>query len=259
MTWIDSHCHPFAGSLRREEVQVFQRAREAGVSHMLVVGYDPKANEDVLRLIDREGGAWGAVGIHPCESAYGTEEAWAVIKKQAAHPKVVALGEMGLDFYHKPFSEQEQIQCFRRQIQLAKELDLACVVHSREAAEPTLHVLLEEAAKKVIFHCYSYDADFAKKVWEKGFYTSFSGVLTYPNAGSIQEAARLAPADLLLIETDCPWLPPQSIRGQRNEMAYVVEVGAKVAELRGESTEALQAQLVANFAQLFPQTIVPNL
>ncbi len=249
--WIDTHCHPFSDSLRAEESEAFVRARATGVSKFIVVGYDPSANLDVLRLVEQEPDAWGTVGIHPCEADVMTGEALTLLREQAAHSRIVALGEMGLDYYHKDTTSEQQELAFRQQIQLANELDLPCIVHSREAAEDTLRILLEEKAKRAIFHCYSYDADFGCKVWDAGYFTSFSGVLTYPNAKPIQEAARVAPADLILTETDCPWLAPQSVRGKRNEMAYVKEVAEKLAELRGISPEILAQQVMRNAAGLF--------
>lgn len=249
--WIDTHCHPFSDSLRAEESEAFVRAREAGVSKFIVVGYDLSANLDVLRLVNQEPDAWGAVGIHPCEADLMSEEALALLREQASHAKIVALGEMGLDYFHMDASKEVQFETFRKQIRLANELDLPCIVHSRDAAEDTLRILLEEKAKRAIFHCYSYGPDFGHKVWEAGYFTSFSGVVTYPNAKDIQEAARLAPADLILTETDCPWLAPQSVRGKRNEMAYVKEVGEKLAELRGEAPEALAMQVMRNADLLF--------
>ncbi|QQR55177.1 TatD family hydrolase [Candidatus Peregrinibacteria bacterium] len=249
--WIDTHCHPFSGALKAEETEAFERARAAGVSKFIVVGYDPAANLEVLRLIEVHPDAWGTVGIHPCEADLLTEEALALLREQAAHPRIVGLGEMGLDYYHKDTSPAVQFEAFRRQIRLANELDLPCIVHSRDAAEDTLRILLEEKAKRAIFHCYSYGPEFGRKVWEAGYMTSFSGVVTYPNAKEIQEAARLAPADLILTETDCPWLAPQSVRGQRNEMAYVVEVGQKLAELRGVTPQQFAEQVRRNGDRLF--------
>lgn len=249
--WIDTHCHPFSATLRAEEKEAFERAREVGVSKFIVVGYDPSANLDVLRLIDQEPDAWGAVGIHPCEADLMSDSALELLREQAGHPKIVALGEMGLDYHHKDTTPEQQFVAFRRQIQLANELDLPCIVHSRDASEDTLRILLEEKAKRAIFHCFSYGPDFARKVWDAGYFTSFSGVVTYPNAKEIQEAVRIAPADRILIETDCPWLAPQSVRGKRNEMAYVVEVGEKVAELRGEDAESLKLSLESNTYSAF--------
>ena len=158
---------------------------------------------------------------------------------------------MGLDYHHMSSPKEVQKDCFRKQVRLAKELDLPCIVHSRDAAEDTLALLLEEKAEKVVFHCYSYDLEFAKRVWAAGYYTSFSGVVTYPQAAAIQEAAAKGPLEQMLVETDCPFLAPQSIRGKRNEMAYTAEVGEKLAELRGEKVGVIAAATTANAVRLF--------
>jgi TatD DNase family protein len=250
--WIDTHCHPFSRPFNEDREAVIQRAQEAGVEKMLVVGYNQEGNRKVLELVKQYDFMWGALGVHPCDCEELTDEEYEWIKSTAANEsKIVALGEMGLDYHHMKSSKVVQERVFRKQIQLAKKLDLPCVIHSRDAAEDTLKILLDEGAEKVVFHCYSYDLDFGKKVWSAGYYTSFSGVVTYPQAPDVQEAAKYAPADKILIETDCPYLAPQSVRGQRNEMAYVIEVGKKVAELRGESSDALSEKLLTNTKEVF--------
>jgi TatD DNase family protein len=249
--WTDTHAHPFASAFDADRAAVLARAQAAGVSRMLMVGFNQETNRQVLKLAEQYDFAWATLGVHPTECDQLTEEEFAWIRETAMQPRVVALGEMGLDYHHMSFPVEVQKDCFRRQVRLAKELDLPCIVHSRDAAEDTLALLLEEGAKKVVFHCFSYDLEFARRVWEAGFYTSFSGVVTYPQAQNVQEAARNAPADLFLVETDCPYLAPQSVRGQRNEMAYVVEVGKKLAELRGESAEAVAKASTANAVRLF--------
>ncbi len=249
--WIDTHCHPFVNASLAEQEAILARAREAGVGQMIVVGFDKVANREAVRMAEAHEGLWAAVGVHPCECAAWTDEEEVFIREAAKNPKVVALGEMGMDFYHKDFPKDVQEATFRRQIRLANELDLPCIVHSREAAEDTLRILLDEGAKRAVFHCYSYDYEFGKKVWAAGYYTSFSGVLTYPNAKPIQEAAAKGPLDLMLIETDCPWLAPQSIRGKPNEMAFVGEVGKKLAELRGVDSEEIQEICLRNANRLF--------
>lgn len=249
--WIDTHCHPFVNATLEEQEELLIRARAAGVSQMIVVGFDKVGNREALRMANAHEGVFAAVGVHPCECSALTDEEELFIREAAKNPKVVAIGEMGMDFFHKDFPKEVQEETFRRQIRLANELNLPCIVHSREAAEDTLRILLDEKAKRAIFHCYSYDYEFAKKVWAAGYYTSFSGVLTYPNAKPIQEAAAKGPLDLMLIETDCPWLAPQSMRGKLNEMAFVGEVGRKLAELRGENLEKIQKALIENTKKIF--------
>lgn len=254
--WIDSHCHPFSKPFKEDCEAALQRAREAGVSTMLVVGYNKAGNRAAIELAESHSDLWATVGVHPCDVEELTDEELEWMRETAStHPRVVAIGEMGLDYHHMAASKDVQKEVFRKQVRLAKELDLPCVVHSRDAAEDTLALLVEEGAKKVIFHCYSYDYEFGKKVWAQGYYTSFSGVVTYPKATEVQEAAAKAPAELILIETDAPYLSPQSMRGKRNEMAYVVEVGKKVAELRGLTESQLAEQLQENFRQIFGQLL----
>jgi len=249
--WTDTHAHPFANAFTKDREEVIARAREAGVSRLIVVGFDHETNRQALKLAEQYDFMWATLGVHPCECSDLTDEEFKWIRETAAHPRVVALGEMGLDYHHMSFPVEVQKECFRKQVRLAKELDLPCIVHSRDAAEDTLALLLEEGAVKVIFHCYSYDYEFAKRVWAAGYYTSFSGVVTYPQAKDIQEAAAKGPLEQMLVETDCPFLAPQSIRGKRNEMAYTVEVGEKLAELRGVGSEAIAEATSANAVKLF--------
>ncbi len=250
--WIDTHCHPFAKPYNADREVVLQRAREAGIEQMIVVGFNQETNRAALELAGGAPDLWATLGVHPCDCAELTDEELAWMEEEARkNPRVLAIGEMGLDYHHMSFSKDEQELCFRKQIRLAKALDLPCIVHSRDAAEETLAILQEEQAKKVIFHCYSYGADFAKKVWELNYFTSFSGILTYPQAKEVQETARIAPEELILVETDCPYLPPQSVRGKRNEMAHLPETAAFLAELRGVSKEHLSECLRKNVKSVF--------
>ncbi len=233
--WIDTHCHPFAAAFDGDRDAMLARARAAGVEKMIVVGFDPATNRQALDFAEQNADMWATVGVHPCDAAALTDEELAWMEETArTHPRVVGIGETGLDYYHMSFPKELQAEAFRKQVRLAKAVNKPVIVHSRDAAEDTLQVLVDEGAEKVIFHCFSYDLPFARKVWERGYYTSFSGVITYPSAGALREVVKAAPAELILIETDCPYLAPQSVRGQRNEIAYVAEVGKKVAELRGE-------------------------
>lgn len=249
--WIDTHAHPFAKAFDVDRLEVIAAARQAGVSRMIIVGFNQETNRQALELAQQNDFMWATLGVHPCDCADMTEEELLWMKETAKDPKVVALGEMGLDYHHMSFPVEIQKECFRKQVRLAKELDLPCIVHSRDAAEDTLALLLEEKAEKVVFHCYSYDLAFARRVWDAGFHTSFSGVVTYPQAKNVQEAAAAAPDELILVETDCPYLAPQSIRGKRNTMAGVVEVGKKVAQLRGMDSEALAELSMRNSVRLF--------
>ena len=230
---------------------MFLRARAAGVSKMLVVGFSHETNRQALDFTSGREGVWAAMGIHPCDTVELTEAELSFIREAALAGKIVAIGETGLDYHHMKSTPAEQEEAFRLQIRLAKELNLPVIVHSRDAAEDTLRILLDEKAERVIFHTFSYDYEFAQRVWNAGFYTSFSGVLTFPSAEALRDVCRRGPLDQFLIETDSPYLAPQAFRGQRNEIAHVSEVGKKMAELRGLSEEGLAKALEANFRRLF--------
>ncbi len=216
---------------------------------MVVVGCDKFTNRQALAISERYDFMYPALGVHPTECNDLNDEELEFIR--ANRGKVVAIGETGLDYHHMSFPKEIQEQTFRKQIRLANELNLPCIVHSRDAKDDTLRILLDEKAKKVVFHCYTYDYEFAKKVWAAGYYTSFSGVLTYENAADLREAAQKGPLDLFLVETDCPFLPPASIRGKRNEMFYVSEVGARIAELRSVSIIDIETATTRNAEKLF--------
>ncbi len=244
--WIDTHCHPFAVAFDEDREAMLLRARAAGVSGMLVVGFSHETNRQALDFISNHEGCWAALGIHPCDVPELTEAELNFMREAALAGKIVAIGETGLDYHHMKSTPAEQEEAFRLQIRLAKELNLPVIVHSRDAAEDTLRILLDEAATKVIFHTFSYDYEFAQRVWNAGFYTSFSGVLTFPSAEALRDVCRRGPLDQFLIETDSPYLAPQAFRGQRNEIAHVSEVGKKMAELRGLSEEELAEMLMKN-------------
>lgn len=247
--FVDTHCHPYFKHFDADRDEVIQRAFDAGVQKMIVVGCDIETNRKALELAEKYDFMFATLGVHPTECDDLTDEEIAFIRANAN--RVVAIGEMGMDYHHNSFPKEIQEETFRKQIRIANEFDLPCVVHSRDAAQDTLRILLDERAKKVIFHCYSYDYEFAKKVWTAGYYTSFSGVVTYDNAKDIQEAATKGPLDLFLVETDCPFLPPASIRGKRNDMSYVKEVVGKIAYLRKISPDAVAEATEKNAINLF--------
>lgn len=248
--WVDSHCHPYFDSYDADREEMIEKCFDAGVKKMVVIGCDKRSNRQSLELSEKYDFMYATMGVHPADAPNDLDEDELNFIR-ANKDKIVAIGEIGLDYHHMSMSKEQQAENFRIQIRLAKELNLPIVVHSRDAAEDTLQILVEEKAERVVFHCYTYDLEFARKVWERGYYTSFSGVVTYKNAANIQEAAKHAPLDLFMVETDCPFLAPQSIRGQRNDMSYVIEVGQKIAELRGESLEKIEEATTKNAEGFF--------
>ncbi|MEL7623708.1 MAG: TatD family hydrolase [Clostridiales bacterium] len=239
--WFDSHAHiddtDFAGD--REEA--ITRATAAGVTRFVNIGCSREAALNTLELVEKYDGIYGTVGLHPHDAKDMTDELLAEIKGWAAHPKIVAIGEIGLDFHYDFSPRDVQRQVFRRQIRLAKELGMPITIHDREAHRESFDILTEEGgwANGGIFHCYSGSAEMAAEIVKKGFHISFSGVVTFKNAEKLRRAAAAVPLDRLLIETDCPYLSPLPYRGKRNEPAYVVETGKALAELRGVTVEEM--------------------
>lgn len=248
--WIDTHCHPFDKAYKADREEMMKRAKEAGVKKIISVGYNKGANRKAV--FDSElDNIWASVGVHPCDCAdlTGEELAWMSMQVQG-NDKIVAIGEAGLDFHHMKFSESEQ-EGFRKQIRLAKELDVPIIVHSRDAGFDTMRILIEEEAEKVVWHCFTYDLELADAAWSYGFYTAFGGVVTYPKASEVHEAAKACPLDLLLVETDAPYIATQKHRGKRNEIAWVVEVGEKVARLKDIDVGEIEKASTSNAEKLF--------
>ncbi len=231
---IDSHAHLTMPQFDTDRDAVLERAREAGVAYILTVGSEEKEWPLVAELVRREDdGLYGAVGVHPHNAASFTEETAHKLAAFSAESRVVAVGETGLDFHymHAPVSEQEAAFC--RQIGVAREVGLPLIVHSREAEEETLAILQAEKADDVggVIHCFSGGPEMAREVLSMGFFISFSGSLTFKNAGALRSLAGTIPIEKVLIETDCPYLAPQPVRGKRNEPAHVRFVAETLAEV----------------------------
>lgn len=250
---FDTHTHINADDFKEDLGEVIERAKEAGVNQMLVVGFDRQTIEDAMKLINTYDFLYGAVGWHPVDAIDMTEEDLTWLEELAAHPKIVALGEMGLDYHWDKSPKEVQADVFRKQIRLAKRLELPIIIHNREATEDILNILIDEKAETVggIMHCFSSDLDTAKKCMEMNFYISFGGPVTFKNASLPKEVAKEIPLDRLLVETDCPFLSPHPFRGKRNEPARVRLVAEKIAELKGLSLEELARVTTNNAKQLF--------
>lgn len=249
ITLVDSHCHLDDAQFDADREAVIERAREAGVAQILAIGSGPPDLEAGIRLADAWPHILATVGVHPHDAGKATGDTFDRLAELLAHPKVVAIGEIGLD-YHYDFSPREvQREVFSRQLAMAGGKPV--IIHTREAWDDTLRLLREHAGLTGIFHCFSGGPEEAEQVLGMGFHISFAGVVTFPKALRVQEAARMAPSDRLLIETDAPYLAPVPKRGRRNEPAFVIETARRLAELRGEPLEQMAAATTANFLRLF--------
>ncbi|MBI4269320.1 MAG: TatD family hydrolase [Candidatus Rokubacteria bacterium] len=245
---FDTHAHLHFPEYAADLPGVLARARAAGVRRMLTIGTDVETSRAAVALAGREPDVWAAVGIHPHDAASADDTALAELERLAGVARVVAIGETGLDFFRDLSPREAQARAFRAQLALARRLGKPVVVHCRDAHAETLAILAEARVGDTggIMHCFSGDLDVARRCLDLGLLISLAGPVTYPKARALPDVARAVPADRLVIETDCPFLPPQPHRGKRNEPAYLTITAACVAELRGEPLEALAARTTAN-------------
>ncbi|WP_349409054.1 TatD family hydrolase [Pseudalkalibacillus sp. SCS-8] len=250
---FDTHAHLNADQFEEDREEVIQRALDEGVSHIVVVGFDRKTINGAMDLAETYDFIYAAVGWHPVDAIDMTEEDLKWIEELSSHPKVVALGEMGLDYHWDKSPKDVQKDVFRQQIRLAKKVKLPIVIHNREATEDVVSILEEEDAGEVggIMHCYSGSLEIAKRCMDMNFYISFGGPVTFKNAKRPKEVAAEIPMDRLLIETDCPFLSPHPLRGKRNESAYVKYIAEQIADLKGISVEELAQKTSDNAFRLF--------
>lgn len=250
---IDTHVHLNADQFEEDAEAVIERARAAGVEKMVVVGFDTKTIRIAMNLIEQYDFLYAAVGWHPVDAVDFDEEKLAWLEELAAHPKVVAIGETGLDYHWEKSPHEVQKEAFRKQIALAKKVNLPVIIHDREAHEDIVQLLEEENAGAVggIMHCFQGDAEMARRCLDMNFYISFGGPVTFKNAKLPKEVAVTIPADRLLIETDAPYLAPHPYRGKRNEPAYVKLVAEQLAALREISYEELAETTSANAKRVF--------
>lgn len=250
---FDSHAHLNDEQYDDDRDEVIRRALEQGVSRILNIGFNRETIETTLSLAEQYGFIYAAVGWHPHDAATMTDEDLKWIRSLTEHPKVVALGEMGLDYYRNYSPKEVQEEVFRRQIRLAREVGMPIIIHNREADRDVLRVLREEGAEEVggVMHCFGGDWSMAQECLEMNFLIGLGGPVTFKNAHLPKEIAARVPLDRLLIETDSPYLAPHPHRGKRNESGYVRLVAEKIAELRGISFEEVARKTSANACRLF--------
>lgn len=234
----------------REET--IKRAFEAGVSRILNLGCSVPtsvASNEFSHDYDR---IYGSLGVHPYDAAQVTDELMALYAANfKENAKLVAVGETGLDYHREGSLVDIQVEALKKHLELARQLDLPAIVHSREAKADTLRVLDMFKGVRAVVHCFSYDLDYAREVWRRGVYTSFTGIITYPSAGGLLEVLKEAPRDMVMVETDSPYLAPQRYRAERNEPAYVLEVVKKIAEVWNLSQQEVDDITTKNALRLF--------
>lgn len=253
MELIDTHNHLYFEDFDADREEVYARAREAGVKQMLHIGIDLKTSKRVLELAESHDFIFATAGIHPHDAGASSPQEIDAIAAMLEHPRMVGIGEIGLDFFRSltPHAEQEKV--LTRFLEIYKRIRKPLIFHCRDAFDRMIEMLenFGEAPYKGLIHCFTGDAAVMHRFLELGFHISFSGILTYKRSDDLREACRQCPVDRILMETDAPYLPPQSMRGKRNESAFMIETVRTAAELHGMSLENFAAQTTANARKLF--------
>jgi TatD DNase family protein len=255
--FVDSHCHLNYKGLVEEQGAVIERARAAGVDTMLNISTRESEWDDVVGVAERNADVWASVGIHPHEADAHIDVDTAKLVKRAQHPRIVAIGETGLDYYYDHSDRDQQRRSFRSHIAAARETGLPLIVHTRDAEDDTASILAEEmraGAFTGVIHCFTASDSFAETALGLGLYISISGIVTFKNAKDLQATAATIPSDRLLIETDAPFLAPVPHRGRPCEPAFVADTANFLAGIRGATVDALARQTSENFRMLFTKT-----
>jgi TatD DNase family protein len=255
---VDSHCHLEFPDFAPEQQAVIDRARAVGIGHFLTISTKVHRFGEIVRIAEAHDDISCSLGTHPHSAEEEGDVTTARLVELGAHPKVVAIGETGLDYYYDNSPRDLQQEAFRRHIRAALELRLPVIVHTRDAEDDTIRILREEAqgtGLTGVLHCFSSSPQLAEDAIEFGFHISFSGIITFKKSEELRDTARKVPLDRMLVETDAPFLAPIPKRGQRNEPAFVVHTAKVLAELHGLSAEALADKTTENFFKLFPKAV----
>jgi len=250
--YIDSHCHLNFPDFADRLPEIFQHMQDNQVSHALCISVDLETWHQVLAIAQSRDNLYASVGVHP-DYEDCTEPTVAQLVELAAHPKVIAIGETGMDYYRTPGPLEWQRERFRVHIRAARETGKPLIIHTRSASEDTLRIMTEEKASEAggVMHCFTESLEVAQAAMDMGFYISFSGIVTFKNARQLKEVAQAVPLDRMLIETDSPYLAPVPFRGKTNEPGYVKHVAEEIARLKGVAVEEVGEATSRNFFQLF--------
>lgn len=257
---VDSHCHLNYKGLREEQADVVSRARAAGVGCMLAINTKLKEYEEIVEIIDTYDDAFGSVGIHPHEAENEPDVAIDALLERARHPKIVGLGETGLDYYYDNAPRDMQAVNFRHHIHAAQENGLPIIVHTRDADDDCIEILSEEMKRAPfggVIHCFTASQKLADATLEMGFYISISGIVTFKSARDLQATVKTIPMNRLLVETDAPFLAPVPHRGKTCEPAFVLDTARFVSDLKGVPFEELRTETTKNFFSLFSKVRPP--
>jgi len=256
---IDTHAHLDMEEFDSDRLEVIYRAKEAGIRNIISIGIDLASSLRAINLSQSNEGIFATAGFHPSKAREVTQQDLVELEKLANHPGVVAIGELGLDYHYQPVDKKEQLRLMRLQLELAERLGLPVVIHCREAEEDMLSVLVDwtSTTQRVgnqapgVIHCFNGNSEIANKYLEMGFYISIGAYIGYPSAKHLYDVIRDIPLDKLLIETDCPFLPPQRYRGQRNEPSYAPFALQALADITGNTKETIAHKTTKNAKQLF--------
>jgi len=255
---IDSHCHLNYPGLAERQEEVLANARQAGVTGFLNISTRQREWDDVIAVAEANADVWATVGVHPHEADAHPDLGAAALTDAASHPRVIAIGECGLDYYYDKSDRSAQRERFDAHIEAARSSGLPLVVHTRDAEEDTAEILgraVEEGGVTGVLHCFTGSWQLAKRALDLGFFVSLSGIVTFKNAQDLQHTARKLPSDRLLVETDSPFLAPVPHRGQTCEPAFVADTARFVAELRGVDAQELAQETTDNFFKLFNKAV----
>ncbi|MFZ5998066.1 MAG: YchF/TatD family DNA exonuclease [Nitrospirota bacterium] len=248
---IDTHCHLEMDAFDHDREDVIKKAKEAGLEALITIGSDFEGCKGAVELAEKHDFIYAAVGMHPHDAKDFNEDIFNQIKTWTKRNKVVAVGEIGLDYHYDHSPREVQREVFIKQLQYAKEADLPVVVHSREAKEDTLRIIEASGIRKGVMHCFSGDREMAERVLMMGLHISIAGPVTFKKAMQLQEIAKIIPDEYLLLETDAPYLAPEPHRGKRNEPAFVIDTARFIAQLRGVSSEDIDRITTVNAKRLF--------
>ncbi|MCG9129660.1 TatD family hydrolase [Candidatus Poribacteria bacterium] len=250
--FVDSHAHIQLSEFNQDRDSVLERAVAADVNTILIIGFDLETSISAIEIAENHDNLYATVGMHPHDAKKLTSEILNTFRSKLEHSKVIAVGEIGLDYYRNLSEPEIQKIAFEKQLDLAEELDMPIIIHNRDAYMDILPILEARRGKvRGVLHCFTGDVELMYRSLETGFYIGIGGIVTYPNAKDVQQVAKEIPLDRLLIETDCPWLAPQFRRGKRNEPAYVRVVAEKIADIRDTTINSIGNITTHNFNSLF--------